>query len=408
MNEATRRVFRTSSLLLLSLALLGACEDEEFGEASFYENVYDAYADCNASEIRFLKGKQNLNLAFAECGSNNFGSFSWSPSGIHLYFQVTHAGHILNGEDKTIATVPTPLPVANGVWLDADRVLLLLPHPEADIPGQRLGVYDHRKATLKAVDILLNEPSMLQLGPDAQHAYVTALDEQGLRRPYRVDITTGAVERAFPWLDEPVETFTYEPGLAEVATVTWGTGEQVHLARPDGSERVTLEDARRAVMSPWGRWVLLERPGAPVSNFDQAAWDEMSEEARERAVRRRDAWVERLPEWTATETRPPSLDIYDLDEGKRYRVTQFQGDEFEWYRAVEGFASFRMWGIEEKELNRNVALLDLRDRIKHIDRDELPKGIELVQAIPETAPAEATEPAAPSNEQPVGTPEEAG
>jgi hypothetical protein len=393
MYVSSRFPLRHSLLLLLPLALLGACEDEEFGEASFYENVYDAYADCNASEIRFLKGKQNLNLAFAECGSNNFGSFSWSPSGIHLYFQVTHAGHVLNGEDKTITTVPTPLPVSNGVWLDADRILFLLPHQEADVPGQRLGVYDHRKATLKAVDTELVEPAMLQLGPDAQHAYVTALDPQGLRRPYMVDITTGALERAFPWLEEPVETFTYEPGLADVATVTWGTGDRVHLARPDGSELMTLEDATRAVMNPWGRWVILERLGAPVSNFDQAAWDEMSEEARERAVRRRDAWVERLPEWTATESRPPSMDLYDLDEGKRYRVTQFQGDEFEWYRAVEGFASFRMWGIEEKELNRNVALLDLRDRIKLIGREELPRGIELVQAIPEAAaPAEQAPP----------------
>jgi hypothetical protein len=393
-------------LLLLPLLGLTACEEERLGEASFYENVYDVYAECREGEISLLVAKQGLSLAFAECGSNNFGSFGWSPSGIHLYFQVTHAGHVLNGEDKTITTVPTPLPVSNGVWIDADRILMLLPHPEADIPGQRLGVYDHRKATLKAVDVDFDEPSMLTLGADPQHIYLTALDEAGARRPYSVDFTTGAVQRAFPWIDEPVETFTYEPGIDAAAMVSWGAGGSVHLARPDGSELVTLEDATRAVVNPRGRWVILERLGAPISNFDQTSWDEMSDEARERSERRRDAWVERLPEWTATESHPPSMDLYDLDTGKRYRFSQFQGDEFEWYRAVNEYISFRMWGIEEKELNRNVALLNLHDRIKLIDRGELPKGIELVQAVPDAeavieAPAEGTIDAAPAQDAPV-------
>ena len=390
MKRPCRTLSRAVVPLALTLFTLSACEEENFGEASFYENVYDAYADCRESEIRFLKGKHGISTAFAECGSNNFRNFSWSPSGIHLYFQVTHAGHILNGEDKTIATVPTPLPVANGIWLDADRVLLLLPHPEAGIPGQRLGIYDHRKATLKAVDVVLEEPTMLQRAGDEQHAYVTALDPQGLRRPYAVDVTTGAAERAFPWLDQPVESFGFEPDVPGGGMVSWAGGGSAHIARPDGSERRDFDDASRVVIHSAGRWLALERLGASVSNFDQAAWDEMSDEARERAVRRRDAWVERLPEWTDTETRPPSLDLIDLDNDKRYRFSEFQGDEFEWYRAKDYWVSFRLWGIEEKELNRNVALLDLTDRMRMLDRGIFPKGIELVQAVP--ADGEALQP----------------
>ncbi len=384
-----------AALLLPLLGLLG-CEEERFGEATFYENVYDAYADCRESEIRFLKGKHGISTAFAECGSNNFGSFSWSPTGIHLYFQVTHAGHVLNGEDKTIATVPTPLPVTNGVWLSGDDILLLLPHQEAEVPGQRLAVYDHVKATLQAVDVVLEQPDMLQPGPDPQHAYVTALDEQGLRRPYLVDIASGAVERAFPWLEQAVEEFTFEPSAAPGGMVSWSADGVSYLAHADGSEQVRFEDALRAVVHPAGRWVVLERMGAAISNFDQTAWDEMSDEARERAVRRRDAWVERLPEWTATESRPPSMDLYDLDSGKRYRFSEFQGDQFEWYRPVDHYLSFRLWGIEEKELNRNVALLDLNDRMRLLDRGTFPKGIELVQPTPESSTEEeppADEPA---------------
>jgi len=402
MKRTRRTLSRVSATLALTLLALTACEEENFGEASFYENVYDAYADCRESEIRFLKGKHGISTAFAECGSNNFGNFSWSPSGIHLYFQVTHAGHVLNGEEKTIATVPTPLPVSNGVWIDADRILMLLPHAEAGIPGQRVGVYDHRKATLKAVDTVLEQPSTLQLSADPQVVYVTALDDAGLRRLYSLDITTGAVERAFEWLTEPVESFGFEPGVPDGGMVSWAAGGTAHIARPDGSEQQDFEDALRAVIHPAGRWLVIERLGAPVSNFDQAAWDEMTDEARERAVRRRDAWVERLPDWTDTESSPPSMDLLDLDNGKRYRFSEFQGDAFEWYRAKDFWISFRMWGIEEKELNRNVALMDLTDRMRMLDREIFPKGIELVQAMPVggEAPIEV-----PIDAPPAATPE---
>lgn len=381
MSSLRRSLRRLSTLIPLALLpTLWGCQDEDFGEASFYENVYDAYSECRASEIKFLTGKHGIQTAFEECGSNNFGSFAWSPDGLQLYFQVTHAGHVLHGEDKTITTVPTPLPVSNGLWLDADRLLFLLPQPEADIPGQRVAVYDHRKTTTKVVDTELLEPAMLQPGADAQHVHLTALDAEGVRRPYALDITTGVFERAFPWIEQPVDSFTYEP---DTALVTWGVGDSAYIADAKGEGLLELTDAKRAVLHPAGRWVLLERHGAPVSNFDQTAWDEMSDEARERAVRRRDAWAERLPEWTDTETRPPSLDLFDRETGKRYRFTEFQGDLFEWYRARDHYVSFRMWGIEEKELNKNIALVDLTDRMRMLDRGTYPLGIELVQPVPE-------------------------
>lgn len=376
--------------LLCALPALPACGDDSLGDADFTSNVADAYATCRESEITFLIGKHGMQKAFAPCGSNNFGTFSWSPDGIHLYFQVTHAGHILNGEDKTIATVPTPLPVTNAVWMDASRLLALLPQPEEAITGQRVGQYDIRKATLQAVDCDLDQPSQLQPGPDAQHVYVLALDEQGQRRPFLLDVTTGQAQRALTWIEEPVETFTYEP---TANLVTWGVGEQVHIAAPDGSARVDLPDARRAVVRPEGRYVLLERLGAPVSNFDQKTWDELSPEARERAERRRDAWVEQLPDWAERETMPPSIDLYDMESGHRYRFTEFQGDEFEWYHAKTNWCSFRLWGIEEKELNENIVLVNLTDRMRMLDRGIYPTGIELVGAVPDVKAGASAEPA---------------
>ncbi len=392
------RLTRLGCLLLAALAV-GCERDDPFGEDNFYDNVYDAYASCRESEIKFLTGKHGIQTAFAVCGSNNFGPFSWSPDGIRLYFKVSHAGHILNGEEKTITTVPTPLPVTNGVWLDDDRLLALLPHQEADLPGQRVGVYDHRKATLQAVDTELREPESLQSGADAQHVYLTALDEAGLRRPYQLDLTTGEVERAFTWIEQPVSSFTYEPVLQRVG---WSFEGSSWLAAADGSEQKAFADATRALAHHGGRWVVLERLGAALSNFDQTAWDELSEEARERAQRRRDAWAERLPEWTDTETRPPTMDLYDLDNDLRYRFTEFQGDEFEWYRARDHYLSFRMWGIEEKELNKNVALVDLTDRMRMLDRGTFPKGIELVQEVDAGAGGTSSPGSEPGPERPQG------
>ncbi len=366
--------------------LLAGCEQDIQGGGSFYENVFEAYENCNASEIRFLKGKHGIQTAFDECGSNNFLNFTWAPDGIHLYFQVQSGGHVLNGEDKTITTVPTPRPTSDGVWLDAERLAFILP-PESEEVGAQVAVYNIRSSSLQKNAVTLQEPDELHLAEESGWIYLTAADETGARHPYRLDLSKGEVERAFPWLEDPVLNFTFD---ARAGRLTWSDGSSAFLASADGSARTEFPDATRAVLHPDGRYLSLERLGAPVSNFDQTAWDDLTDEARERMIRRRDAWAERLPDWADTEQRPPSLDLFDLERNARYRFTEFQGDLFEWYRPANYYLSFRLWGIEEKELNKNVALMDLADRMRLLERGTYPKGIELVKegaALAEPAPA---------------------
>lgn len=373
--------------LWLSL-LLSGCE-QDVRQASFYQNVMGAYSDCDASEIRFLTAKQGVQPVFEPCGSNNILSASWSPDGIYVYFQLTHGGYLLDGENKTISTIETPLPVTGGIWLDEDRVAFILPPAEKG-GSMRLGVHNRSANALYAVDVDLRDPEFLQPGDAASTLFVTDLDETDRRRPYRIDITTGKVEPAFSWLEGSIDSFTWEP---DAERITWGVGMTSWMAAADGSNRVTFVDTLRAVVHPGGRYVALENLGEPVSPFDQQSWDEMSDEARERWQRRREAWVSRLPDWAPREVRPPSFDIYDTQSEQRYRFTSFQGDRFEWYPARDYYASFRLWGIEGKELNKNLALADLTGRLRLVDRGEFPRGIERVDQASPPASAQADEPA---------------
>ena len=76
------------------------------------------------------------------------------------------------------------------------------------------------------------------------------------------------------------------------------------------------------------------------------------------------------------------------------RITFFQGDHFEWYQARNYFASAIMWGIEGKQLNRNVILTNLAERLRMVGKGEVPLGIEMVGEETEevqTADPEASE-----------------
>ena len=79
---------------------------------------------------------------------------------------------------------------------------------------------------------------------------------------------------------------------------------------------------------------------------------------------------------------------------QRWRFTAFYGDRFQWYTATPDpmrHASFVLWGIEEKELNKNVALTDLSERLRYAAGGNLPMGMAIYEApgAPETDSTEA-------------------
>lgn len=379
----------TTIAILTALLLLPGCSREEiYGGQTLTQTIAQAYADCNESEIRFLASKQGIQTAFANCGSNRFAHMAWSPNGRWLYFQLTHGGHIMDGEDKTIITVPTELPVASAAWLRDDVLALPLGPAKGSANSHgRIVIFNRTANTLDDLSVPLSEQRDLQRVGEDTKLLLTGIDDSGTRKVIIVDTVTGESTPALPWLQEVDAAdgrvvYAHDAGLVGV---TDGAGG--HLYKLDGTELLSVAGAKRVIPHPEGRYVALELDGAPVSPFDMRSWDELSETARERELARQEKWLEKQPDWVNKEVIPPEVQIVDLQDGKRYRVTSFWGDRFQWYEARNYYASFVLFGIEGKQLNANIGLTNLHERLRMLSKGESPLGMELMEDSP-AAPAQ--------------------
>ena len=378
-------------LSLLFLAV-GACSrDDVYGGATFTENVEEAYAECSSAEIEFLAAKHSLQLAFDECGSNKFAEVDWSPDGRLLYFQLTHGGHILDAENKTIEAVPTEGPGASAVWVRDGLLAVPLPPAEAtegaSAPDDlwRIAWFDRTARTMDTVPLTVREPRDLQPFGEGDDLLLTGLGEDGTRTAWRYKRNSGQLSTALPFLPPGVERLVVEP---DASLVGWSDGTNGKLLQlSDGSTIMEIPGAKRVVPHHEGRYVALEVDGEPISLFDQRTWNELSPEAQEREQRRKEQWLQNLPDWAPREARPPEIHIIDMTTAKRFRITAFYGDHFEWWRPRNYWASFIMWGIEGKQLHRNVAITDLHERLRMAAKGELPWGLEdITEGPPAPAP----------------------
>ena len=383
-------------LPLVSL-VLGACSrDDVYGGSTFTDNVEEAYAECSAAEIEFLAAKHSLQLAFDECGSNKFAEADWSPDGRLLYFQLTHGGHILDAENKTIEAVPTEGPGAGAVWVRDGLLAVPLPPAETsddasvDAAPWRIAWFDRTARTMDTVPLTVRDPRDLQPHGEGDDLLLTGLGEDGTRTVWRYRRNSGALEPALPFLPPGVERLVVEP---DAGLVGWSDGTNGKLFQlPDGNVVMDLPGAKRVVPHHEGRYVALEVDGEPISLFDQRTWNELSPEAREREQRRKEQWLQNLPEWAPRESRPPEIHVVDMTTTRRFRITAFYGDHFEWWRPRNYWASFILWGIEGKQLHRNVAITDLHERLRMAAKGELPWGLEEVSegsAAPDARSIEA-------------------
>ena len=378
--------------LLLGLLLSGCQADPADGAAALTQSAASVFAECDAAEIRFLTGKHGIQTAFESCGHNAITSMRWSPGGRWLYFQLAHGGMVLDGEGKTLAALPTESPAAGAAWLREDLLAIpLAPLPEAPA-GARIVLYNRAANTLDEVALPLAAPRDLQPGADPAWLLLTGLDGAGQRQVVSIDTATGAATPAFPWLtavDAETGRVDFSPAAGLVGV---GGADAAALYRADGTVVARLPGARRVVPHPGGRYVALEVDGAPVSPFDMRAWDELPEAERQRELARREEWLAGQPDWVPREIVPPELQILDLKLGVRYRVTAFWGEAFQWYEARDTYASFLLFGVEGKQLNRNVALVDLRERLQLLEAGGEAPGFERLEtqdpaAAPDEAPA---------------------
>lgn len=354
------------------LGLLG-CRGPDAPGAALVENASNAFAACDPDEIGQLARRQRVQLAFAACGSNRFLGASWSPDGRLLAFRLPGGAYVLDGVRKEIVSVPGEAPTAQPAWLSESRLALPLP-PLEGAAGSRIATVDLRANTLDVVELALAEPRDLQaLGG---RLLLTGIGADGARRPWLVG-PGGALERALPWLEAPVERLAVGGAL-----VGWTDGEGATVARLESGERLArLEGVRRAVPHPEGRYVALELDGAPISPFDQRPWgDPLEPEAEARAAERQQRWLERLPPQVPRTVTPPELQLLDLQSGARLRLRAFAGEGFTWYPANPDHGSFLLWGVEGKELNANVALAGLLDRVRAREAGLEDPGLEAVAA----------------------------
>ncbi len=370
---------KPSRCLALALLALPACERDDFySEATFTDNVAAAYAECDAREITFLATKHGIQLAFDACGSNKFAYKRWSPDGQILSFHLTHGSHLLDAATMRIEAMPTETPIAGSAWVRDG--LLAIPLPPSESAGAqgpvRIAWYDRQARTLDYTELPAGfaEPKDLQPAGKGDRLALSLVGPGGQRLPYAYDGNTGSLSRILDFIDHPIERFAIAP---EADLVTWSSPNSTELLRLSTGESLhVFLDVTRGVPHREGRYLALEVIGEPISLFDQRTWNELSEDARAREQRRKEQWLETLPDWAPRDARPPEIHIVDLARDERYRISSFFGEDFEWYQPRNYWMSFILWGIEGKQLHRNVAVVDIAERLRMIDKGETPMGVE--------------------------------
>lgn len=375
----------------LLLALFACSYDPTVG--TLPDNVGQAFAPCQESEIKFLATKHNFSLAFEPCGKNSFGAFAWAPSGIWLYFQLGQTGYVMNAEaeNKQTLTVPTPSPIGEAAWLTPAQ--LALPVGPAEEGGKnRLAVFDIEQQSVYYRDVSAAFIDKVVRSPTAGEALVVTADtEDGPRSVQRLVLADGAASRAYPWasgadtfdlvvtdgldMDSPV------PGVVAVL----GRGQTVTLHdAANGEVWKTFEGATAGSLHRRGRWLALEREGEEVSVFYQRAWDDMTEAQRRREQKRAEKLAAGLPDSYPKTVRPPSFDIVDLRDDARWNLTSVHGTDFSWYEAQDYWASFIFWGFEGKQFKRNVLLGQMGDRLRATELGRDFMGVEAANSAAES------------------------
>lgn len=354
--------------LALVLGLLG-CRAADAPGVDLSENAAASFDLCDAGEIAALAGRQQLRLAFAACGKNDLLGGSWSPDGQLLVFLLADGAYVLDGVNKAIVRVPGDVPSALPAWTGPSRLVYPLP-PLAGATGARLATADLRADTLDVVAISLYEPRDLVAWEDGR-VLLTAVGPDGVRSPYLVG-PGGAADRALPWLAGTAEGLSLGGGL-----VAWSDEGGVNVALAATGERVaSFSGALRGVPHPGGGYVVIERPGAPISAFDQQPWGEPANETSAAEAARRERFLQRLPQHVARTVTPPEVDLLDLRCGSAWHVRAWYGAGLSWYPANPDYLSMMLWGVEGRQENRNAALGELLGRLRAVEAGGRDPGLE--------------------------------
>jgi hypothetical protein len=347
----------TASRFIAGPMLLAACGGS-VESGPLLQRIGATFEDCNAAEVRFLAAKHDLRLAFEPCHRNEVQAFAWSPDGRRLEFGLPGSNHVLQAERETknIVAVPAAPALQGAVWVTPGRVVL-------GRDGVELVIYDPppiEQPDAAGAVRTLPVPAMhtvrtlLPTGrPDA--VIVVGTDDHDAAGAWEISLSDGQATPTFADLPASAD-LTWSPTTRDRVVARDG---RVELVDAQGRVRSSYEDADRGALSPDGAWLLLERKTAAPSPFLQRTWEERRAAGAARAEARAKAYAANAPDWADGGPPAPELSVVDLKSGQRWRITAFAGDHAAWYEAAPGWITFALWGIEGKQLRRNVALVDL-------------------------------------------------
>jgi hypothetical protein len=321
-----------------------------------------------------MASKHNFMTSFRPCGENTFSSYAWSPEGTHLYFQLVMTPYLMDAREDTKPTmaVHTTTPIGDAAWVTKWRVVIPV-GPNETGEQNRLAIHDLEQQTVFHTDVEIETADAVQASGEPTAIFLLG-KRNGEQNIWRIDTGTGEVSKAFPWLLEPPDTFTWQPAMG-IAVL--GRGDTVTLHKGESGETIaTFPTAVRGSLHSGGRYLMLEHLGEEISIFYQRSWDELSEQARERELRRLQRFEETLAPGTPTKVQPPTLSWVDLTTGERYMMSSVFGDKFSWYEPSPFYGAFFLWGFEGKQFKRNVMLGQLGGRFRSIDKGRSVLGVE--------------------------------
>ncbi len=361
--------------VLVTGLVWGSTRIWESNPEEFAEDIKRTYADCDGPEIRLLAAKHNLQLVFEPCGSNNFLYYQWSPGGLELYYHTNQGPWLLNGESKEHRALPVGFPIGNAVWFNDDLVAF----PEKGVKSYNIDVYDVRKNIINITGLQQVAPRDLARGAGVDEVlFLAATREKDPTLPsddppesiYRLFANTGEVQPAFPWLEGPVEDYTYHPGEDLLAYRIADYDGVIVAEGATGTERRRFPGKTRVSISVDGRFWTLEGLGEPIPIFHQRTEEDLA--AGEATAAELD-----VPTYMEREVAPPTLWILDTRTDREVQLKHVFGSRFQWYAAAPYYASFVLWGLENKEFNRNVVLTDVTPQLKEAGIEITPADLAL-------------------------------
>lgn len=321
--------------LVLFLAFIGGSFQE--GGPTFTEAVETVYTPCDADKIKFRTASKGLQLAFKPCGSNNFIFFAWSPDGLKLYYQASQGGWVRKDTGENFR-LRVGAPPAGPAWLNPE----MLAYP--DSTGRKIGIYQVSAHVLNLLEVPQVEPVQLTRGqaPD-DLLYLAGETPGGAKDIYRLSVNTADSEKAFLWLEYGAESFTYAHEVDIVCYREMASDTVICARGQSGEEIVRVDGRKRGTVSKDGRYLVTEGDGEPIRVTPEG---------------------EVAPDWIPKEVVPPAFWIRDLQTGEEVLWDGVHGNNFQWYDAATYYGSFMFWGTDGHEMNRNVALVDLRSFMK--------------------------------------------